>query len=87
MDNNLEASKVELTAPCYNLSMESRQRSIAMTYKKVRIQDQGTDFAFWQTQSFSTRLKIQEEIRQQYIAWKYGTRPRFQRVLSITKRK
>jgi hypothetical protein len=66
--------------------MQNQQRSIAMTYKKVRFQEQETDFAFWQTQPFYARLKALEEIRQQYIAWKYDTRPRFQRVLSITKR-
>lgn len=67
--------------------MENRQRSIAMRYKKVRLHEQETDFAFWQTQSYEARLETLEQIRQQYMAWKYDTQPRFQRVFSITKRK
>jgi hypothetical protein len=66
--------------------MGNRQRSIAMTVKKVPFHEQETDFAFWQTQSFSARLEALEEIRQQYIAWKHDSQPRFQRVLTITKR-
>jgi hypothetical protein len=66
--------------------MEHQQRSIAMTYKKVRLHEQGTEFAFWQTQPYTVRLETLEQIRQQYIAWKYDTQPRFQRVLTITKR-
>jgi hypothetical protein len=67
--------------------MEKHCRSIAMTYKKVRLQDQGTDFAYWQSQSYAARLKAPEEIRQLTISWKYDTEPRFQRVLTITKQK
>jgi hypothetical protein len=67
--------------------MENRPRSIVKTYKKVRLQDQESDFAFWQTQSYAARLEALEQLRQQYIAWKYDSQPRFQRVLSITKRK
>jgi hypothetical protein len=66
--------------------MANQQHSIAMTYKKVRFQEQETDFAYWQTQSYAARLEALEQIRQQYIAWKYDTQPRFQRVFSITKR-
>ena len=40
----------------------------------------------WKTQSFEHRLKTLEEIRQEYIEWKYGNKQRFQRVYSITKR-
>ena len=79
-------SKVAATSTCYNFHMENRQRSIVMTYKKVRLQEQGTDFAFWQTQPYAARLEALEQIRQQYIAWKYDTQPRFQRILAITKR-
>ncbi len=65
--------------------MENRQRSMAMTYKKVRLREKETDFAFWQTQSYTARFEALEQIRQQYIALKYDTQPRFQRVLSIIK--
>lgn len=58
-----------------------------MVYKKVKLQEQETDFAYWQTQTYAARLEALEQIRKQYIAWKYDTQPRFQRVLSITKQK
>ena len=67
--------------------MDKHHRSIEMTYKKVKLQEKDTDFAFWQTQPYSARLGALEEIRQLYISWKYDTQPRFQRVLTITKRK
>jgi hypothetical protein len=61
-------------------------RTIAKTYTKTRLHEQKSDFAFWQTQPYEKRLATLEQIRQEYNAWKYGTQPRFQRVLSITKR-
>ena len=67
--------------------MENRDRSVAMIYKKVRLQEQESDFTYWQTQSYAARLEALEQIRQQYIAWKYDSQPRFQRVLSIIKQK
>lgn len=79
--------KVAATSTCYNFRMKNRQRSIAKTYKKVRLQEQESDFAYWQTQPYSTRLEALEQIRLQYIAWKYDPKPRFQRVLSIIKQK
>jgi hypothetical protein len=75
------------TATCYNFDMENRKRSIAMTYKKIRLDEQESDFLFWQTQPYTSRLEALEQIRQQYIAWKYDTRPRFQRVFTIIKQK
>jgi hypothetical protein len=76
-----------LKVPCYNFEMRSERRSIAMVYKKVKLQVQETDFAFWQTQSYASRLEALEQIRKQYIAWKYDTQPRFQTVLAVTKQK
>jgi hypothetical protein len=59
---------------------------IKMVCKKTRLVDQKSDFRFWQTQSYQTRIDALEEIRQQYIRWKYGAAPGFQRVYSIVKR-
>jgi hypothetical protein len=75
------------TSACYNLNMDSQTRSIAKTAKKVKLTKQKSDFGFWQTQSYQKRLAALEQIRQEYATWKYGSRPRFQRVLSIIKRK
>ena len=54
--------------------------------RRVKLDEAQSDFAFWQTQSYEQRLAALELIRQEYIAWKYGADPGFQRVLSIVKR-
>ncbi|MBS1249778.1 MAG: hypothetical protein MAG431_01362 [Chloroflexi bacterium] len=64
----------------------SDQRTIEKTYKKIKLSDQKSDFAYWQTQSYERRLEALEQIRREYHAWKYDSPPRFERVLSITKR-
>lgn len=63
------------------------QRTIARVYKKLKLQNQGTDYKFWQNQPAEKRLETLEQIRSEYHEWKYDTQPRFQRVLSIIKRK
>ncbi|CAG0931896.1 hypothetical protein TFLX_02340 [Thermoflexales bacterium] len=67
----------------YNRAMETR---IAKTVTKVNIRQQTNDFAYWQTQSYQTRLAALEEIRQEYHHWRYGAEPRLQRVYTIVKR-
>ena len=64
----------------------SVQRTIAKTYTKAKLQEQKTDFEFWLSQTPEKRLETLEQIRTEYHAWKYDSRPRFQRVLSVTKR-
>jgi hypothetical protein len=51
--------------------------------KILNLKDQKNDFAFWQNQSYQKRLQTLEEIRQEYIKWKYGSQPGFQRVYKI----
>lgn len=60
--------------------------SIAKVYSKVKISEQKTDFAYWQTQPYARRLAALEEIRREYHRWKYDAEPGFQRVYSIVKR-
>jgi hypothetical protein len=60
--------------------------SIAKVYTKVRIDEQKTDFAYWQTQSYQARLAALEQIRREYHAWKYNAEPGLQRVYHIVKR-
>lgn len=62
------------------------QSGIAKTYKKIKLDEQTSDFAYWQTQSYEKRLATLEQIRREYHAWKYGSEPRFQRVYTIIKR-
>jgi hypothetical protein len=53
---------------------------------KVSVRDQKTDFAYWQTQSYTVRLATLEQIRREYHQWRYGAEPRLQRVYTIAKR-
>ena len=66
--------------------MMDKQRSIEKVYRKTKLQEQGTDFSYWQKQTPEKRLLTLEQIRQEYQLWKYDSQPRFQRVFSITKR-
>ncbi|MEZ4768633.1 MAG: hypothetical protein R2844_09430 [Caldilineales bacterium] len=45
------------------------QRTIAPVVRKVRLTEQTSDYAFWQTQSFEARLAALEEIRREYHGW------------------
>lgn len=54
--------------------------------KKVKKHTKNSDFDYWQSQSYSDRLKQLKKIREEYNRWKYGSQPGFQRVYSITKR-
>lgn len=65
--------------------METRF-NVEKVYAKVSVNEQKTDFAYWQTQSYQARLATLEQIRQEYHSWKYGAEPGFQRVYQIVKR-
>ena len=53
--------------------------------KKLKIDETTSDFAYWQTQSYETRLATLEALRQEYMLWKNDTQQRFQRVYRIIK--
>ena len=53
---------------------------------KVKIDEQKSDFAYWQTQSYQARLVALEQTRSEYHRWKYDAEPRLQRVYKIVKR-
>jgi hypothetical protein len=67
-------------------SLEENAQKIATVVKKYRLGEQPSDFAYWQSQSYSVRLAALENIRREYISWKYGSEPGFQRVITIVKR-
>lgn len=50
-----------------------------------KIEEQRSDFEYWQSCSPLERLTALEEIRSEYNRWKYGAVPRLQRVYSIIK--
>ena len=72
------------------MSQKTEKHSVSgidrTTVRRVKIEDAQSDFAFWQAQSYEQRLAALEQIRQEYITWKYGTDPGFQRILSVVKR-
>jgi hypothetical protein len=63
-----------------------KKNGIAKVVKKVKLREQKSDFAYWQSQPPIARLEALEQIRQEYHRWKYGAEPRLQRVLTIVKR-
>jgi hypothetical protein len=69
----------------YSSDMELTFR-VQKSVNKIKVDQQTSDFAYWQTQPDELRLATLEQIRQEYQRWKYGTEPRLQRVYSIVKR-
>ena len=62
------------------------EQKVAKVVKKMHLSDQPTDFAYWQSRSYADRLAALEEIRHEYIRWKYDSEPGFQRVYTVIKR-
>lgn len=60
---------------------------IIKVIKKYNINEQPTDFSFWQSKSFEERLGALEQIRREYNSWRYDAKQGFQRVYRIVKRK
>jgi hypothetical protein len=60
--------------------------TIQKVARKIRLEEQSTDFLYWQSQPYEKRLAALEEIRREYHLWKYDSEPRLQRVYTITKR-
>ena len=60
------------------------ERKIAKVVTKVCLDEQKSDFGYWQTKSYAEHLAALEEIRREYNNWKYGAEPRLQRVFTIT---
>ena len=65
---------------------KARTINIQRRVAKVNIHQQKSDFGYWQSQPYQTRLAALEEIRREYHQWRYGAEPRFQRVYSVVKR-
>ena len=51
-------------------------------FKKVKLEDRSSSFAYWQTKSYEERISTIEFLRKQY----HGTESRLQRVYTIIKR-
>jgi len=59
--------------------------AIVKSVRIKRIDQQGSDFAYWQTQPHLVRLAALEEIRSEYHRWKFDAVQRLQRVYRIVK--
>jgi hypothetical protein len=57
--------------------------TIQKVARKIRLEDQSTDFLYWQSQPYEKRLAALEEIRREFHLWMYGYEPKFQRVCTI----
>jgi hypothetical protein len=62
----------------------SNQRQTKVTKSSMR--SPKSDAVYWRTQPYADRLAALEKIRQDFIGWKYGAQPRFQRIYTIFKR-
>ena len=69
-----------------SVTIHKNSSRIAPVVKKFRLDEQPTDFVYWQNQPYATRLAALEAIRREYVAWKYDSEPGFQRVYRIIKR-
>jgi hypothetical protein len=63
----------------------NKQRQIAKVVRIGRLAEQGTDYAYWQQQSYWARLAALEELRREYYAEADGSLLRLQRVYTIVK--
>jgi hypothetical protein len=52
----------------------------------VSMRSPKSDAVYWRAQPYDERLAALEKIRQDFIGWKYGAQPRFQRIYTIVKR-
>ena len=63
----------------------AKQRRIATVVTKKKLDEPQSDLAYWLSQPPEARLAALEEIRQEYIRWKYDVQPRLQRVWKIVR--
>lgn len=61
-------------------------RQIALVYRKMRIDEQGSDREYWLSQPPGARLAALEEIRREVHGWKLGEEPSVEKVVTIIKR-
>ncbi|MEO0535653.1 MAG: hypothetical protein AAF215_17495 [Cyanobacteria bacterium P01_A01_bin.123] len=66
--------------------MQSLPARRQITVTKMSMRSRKTDAAYWRTLPYEERLAALEQIRQDFIGWKYSAQPRFQRVYTVTKR-
>jgi hypothetical protein len=68
------------------MDLKHQSRAVVKVYRKTVLNEQPSDFTFWQSQPPAARLAALEEIRREYHGWTDDTQPRLQRVCTIVKR-
>ncbi len=68
------------------MAVMMNRNSMQKVVAKVSLHQQQSDFTYWQSQSYQSRLDVLEQIRREYHLWRYNAEPRLQRVYSIVKR-
>ncbi len=63
------------------------KRKIAKVVRIVGLREETNDFDYWSSQPIKKRLEAFAELRRFFIQFHYGSEPRLQRVLRVTKRK
>ncbi len=53
--------------------------------KKIRMNEEKSDYSYWRSQSYEARLNALESIREEFNKWKYHDQQRLQRVYRIIK--
>lgn len=53
--------------------------------KIVKMGEESSDFEYWQSIPYEKRLEALEEIRSEYIRWKYDSQQGLQRVYRVIK--
>jgi hypothetical protein len=61
----------------------SNQRQTSVI--EVSMRSPKSEAVYWRTQPYAARLAALEKIRQDFIGWKCGAQPRFQRIYTIVK--
>jgi hypothetical protein len=55
--------------------------------QKYKIDEQPSDYSFWESKSYTERLGALELIRKEYNSWRYNDKRGVQRFCKIVKRK
>jgi len=81
MSQELQAAALPL-----DLSALLPKGPIARVVAKFRVGEEPSEIEQWRSMSGNERLAALIEMRARYLRWKYGTEPRLERVLQVTRR-
>lgn len=69
----------------FQKSTADKKRQIALVYRKLHIDEQGSDREYWLSQPPSARLAALEEIRREVHGWNLGEEPGIEKVVTIVR--